>query len=119
MNIRVLEAFSDSAKPLVFFVTNVSNVCGYELSWSSDTQVCVLLQRLNPNLMNYVAPSNVTAAQSKSSTLSRSSVGINVSFNALFDPTFSCVLQPSGPWCLCAAGFEGNGTFCKGKYSFR
>ncbi|XP_037552034.1 stabilin-2 [Nematolebias whitei] len=25
----------------------------------------------------------------------------------------NCVLQPSGPWCLCAAGFEGNGTFCK------
>ncbi|XP_070411388.1 stabilin-2 isoform X2 [Nothobranchius furzeri] len=25
----------------------------------------------------------------------------------------NCVIQPSGPWCLCAAGFEGNGTFCK------
>ncbi|XP_017292654.2 stabilin-2, partial [Kryptolebias marmoratus] len=25
----------------------------------------------------------------------------------------NCVIQPSGSWCLCAAGFEGNGTFCK------
>lgn len=27
----------------------------------------------------------------------------------------SCVFQASGPRCLCAAGFEGNGTVCQGK----
>lgn len=26
----------------------------------------------------------------------------------------SCVIRLSGPQCLCAAGFEGNGTFCQG-----
>uniref|UniRef100_A0A3Q1H6M0 Uncharacterized protein n=1 Tax=Anabas testudineus TaxID=64144 RepID=A0A3Q1H6M0_ANATE len=26
-----------------------------------------------------------------------------------------CVIRPSGPQCLCAAGFEGNGTFCQAK----
>ncbi|XP_029282312.1 stabilin-2 [Cottoperca gobio] len=25
----------------------------------------------------------------------------------------NCVIWPSGPQCLCAAGFEGNGTFCQ------
>nr|XP_046235043.1 stabilin-2 isoform X1 [Scatophagus argus] len=25
----------------------------------------------------------------------------------------NCVIRPSGPQCLCAAGFEGNGTFCQ------
>ncbi|XP_041819472.1 stabilin-2 isoform X1 [Chelmon rostratus] len=27
----------------------------------------------------------------------------------------NCVIGPSGPRCLCAAGFEGNGTFCQAK----
>ncbi|XP_026218248.1 stabilin-2 isoform X2 [Anabas testudineus] len=27
----------------------------------------------------------------------------------------NCVIRPSGPQCLCAAGFEGNGTFCQAK----
>ncbi|XP_067346973.1 stabilin-2 isoform X2 [Channa argus] len=25
----------------------------------------------------------------------------------------NCLIRPSGPQCLCAAGFEGNGTFCQ------
>lgn len=27
----------------------------------------------------------------------------------------NCVLRPSGPQCVCAAGFEGNGTYCQAK----
>ncbi|XP_039999160.1 stabilin-2 isoform X2 [Xiphias gladius] len=27
----------------------------------------------------------------------------------------NCVIRPSGPQCRCAAGFEGNGTFCQAK----
>ncbi|KAI3366323.1 hypothetical protein L3Q82_000431 [Scortum barcoo] len=27
----------------------------------------------------------------------------------------NCVIRPAGPQCLCAAGFEGNGTFCQAK----